>query len=322
MANRDELLERQRVLARFGQLVLDCDDLNVILKEACRLIAEALGTDLAKILEIERDRGTALVKAGVGWNADIIGRARILLDERSSEAFAIESGEPLITQDIAHEKRFDFPAFMRDHGVIALVNVSIMLPGKRPYGVLQVDAREPRPFDQDDIQFLRTYAMTLGPVIDRLGKLKQLEHAGTLHRLIVENARDYAIFLTDLDDRITDWLPGAAAVFGWSQQEAVGQPAAIIFTQEDREAGIPQLERERALSEGRAPNVRWHIRKDGSRVFIDGQTTALKDGSGRITGFMKIGQDVTDRRCSENAARVSAERLQLALRTARLGTWD
>lgn len=322
MASQDELLERQRVLARFGQLVLDCDDLDILLNEACRLIAEALDTDLAKILEIERDDGTALVRAGVGSNDDVIGRARIRLDERSSEAFAIESGEPLITRDIVHEERFDFPGFMRDHGVVALVNVPIMLPGKRPFGVLQVDAREPRAFDQDDIDFLRTYAMTLGPVIDRLGKLRQLEHAGTLHRLIVENARDYAIFLTDLDDRITDWLPGAEAVFGWSQHEAVGQLAEIIFTPEDREAGIPQLECEGALRDGRSPNVRWHIRKDGSRVFIDGQTTALKDARGRATGFMKIGQDVTDRRCSENAARVSAERLELALRTARLGTWD
>ncbi len=50
---------------------------------------------------------------------------------------------------------------------------------------------------------------------------------------MVENARDYGIFMTDPDDRITDWYAGAEAVYGWTAEEAVGQLAAIIFTPED-----------------------------------------------------------------------------------------
>src|SRR3712207_7247531 len=45
-----------------------------------------------------------------------------------------------------------------------------------------------------------------------------------------EGARDYAIFTTDREDRIVDWAPGAAAVFGWSAEEAVGRPGAMLFT--------------------------------------------------------------------------------------------
>ncbi|MEZ0172611.1 PAS domain S-box protein [Microvirga sp. TS319] len=59
-------------------------------------------------------------------------------------------------------------------------------------------------------------------------------------RLIVENAHDYAIFITDPQDRVTDWFPGAEAVFGWSAEEILGRSGELIFTPEDREAGEPE----------------------------------------------------------------------------------
>jgi PAS domain S-box-containing protein len=224
---------------------------------------------------------------------------RLPMAEHSSETFAIEAAEPVISQDISKEERFEVPTFMKEAGVVALANVPIFLPGRRAYGLLQVDAGEPRTFGPEDTQFLRTYATILGPVIDRLLQGRELRESQERFRLTVEAARDYAIFLSDPQDRITDWLPGAEAVFGWTAEEAVGQPSAIIFTPEDRARGQDQKETEMASAEGVAPNVRWHIRKDGLRVFIEGSTRALRDDDGRLTGFLKIGQDVTARRAAE-----------------------
>ncbi|HEY8613033.1 MAG TPA: PAS domain S-box protein [Roseomonas sp.] len=129
-------------------------------------------------------------------------------------------------------------------------------------------------------------------------------------RLIVEGARDYAIFTTDPEDRITEWLPGAADVFGWSAEEAVGQLAAITFTPEDREAGGPEWEAEVARKEGAAPNVRWHMRKDGSRVYIEGSMTALRGPHGELRGFLRIGQDVTRRYEIERRLRESRREMR------------
>ncbi|WP_037533434.1 histidine kinase dimerization/phosphoacceptor domain -containing protein [Sphingomonas sp. Ant20] len=174
------MIERQRVLARFGELALRSEDLHEILTEACRLVADALGADLAKIMEVEPEAQELFVRAGVGWNDGIVGVVRLPMQERSSETCAIEVGEPVITPDIAKEKRFVFPDFLIEHGVKAIVNVPIFTPGPGPaYGLLQVDNREPREFDEQDTEFLRTYASILGPVIDRLHKVHDLRAALT-----------------------------------------------------------------------------------------------------------------------------------------------
>jgi GAF domain-containing protein len=204
MTGHSEFVRRQRALADFGELALRCEDLQQVLDEGCRLVAGALGADLAKLLEIERGSDTALVRAGVGWRPGIVGQTRLSLRERSSEAYSIQKGEPVITPDIASEERFDFPAFMHDHGVVALVNVPVFLPGGVAFGLLEVDAKQPRQFGEEDVEFLRTYCGVLGPVIDRLHKVGELERNNERYRLIVENARDYAIILSDPEDHVTD----------------------------------------------------------------------------------------------------------------------
>lgn len=295
LADRDELIRRQRALAEFGELVLHGNDLQTILVEGCRQIADTLKTDFAKVLELEPDRRTALVLAGVGWPPGVVGKARVELSEQSSESFALSQRRPLITQDIEKETRFEFPKFMKDAGVVALVNVPIFLPGGEAFGLLQVDAREARTFDDDDIQFLRTYATILGPVIDRFRQVRDLEVSAERFRLVVESTRDYAILLTDPQDIITDWFPGAETVFGWKAHEIIGQPGSVLFTEEDQAAGVPQRETDGARRYGAAPNIRWHRRKDGSRVFIDGQFVSLRAPDGSVRGYMKIGRDMTER---------------------------
>lgn len=183
-------------------------------------------------------------------------------------------------------------------GCRALVNAPLVKDG-RLCAVLFVLHQAPRRWAAHELALIAEVAERCWAAVERARAETALRESEERLRLIVEGARDYAIFMTDATDRIETWLPGAVRIFGWTEAEAIGQPADLIFTPEDRAAGVPRREFEAARRDGRAPDVRWHLRKDGTRVFIEGAVTALHGPDGVLRGFLKIGQDVTARRASE-----------------------
>ncbi len=118
-------------------------------------------------------------------------------------------------------------------------------------------------------------------------------------RLIIDSATDYAILTTDLERQVTGWSAGAAAVFGYAEDEIVGRPIDLLFTPEDRDAGVPAWEAGTARREGAAPDVRWHQRRDGARVFLRGSMHPICDEMGRELGLLKIARDETGARRTE-----------------------
>ncbi|MBN8909930.1 MAG: GAF domain-containing protein, partial [Rhodospirillales bacterium] len=122
----DALLRQQSALARFGELALRADHLDDILTEACRLVSGALGTDLAKVMEVQPDGKSLLVRAGIGWNPGVVGVVTVTAARGTSEGHALQTGEPMISSDIDHDTQFEFPAFLIGHGVKAVANVAII----------------------------------------------------------------------------------------------------------------------------------------------------------------------------------------------------
>lgn len=117
--------------------------------------------------------------------------------------------------------------------------------------------------------------------------------AATLYRLQVKGIRDYAMFLTDLEGRILTWNRGVEELLGYAEQEFLGADARIIFTTEDRAARVPETEMQRARDEGQAANIRWHQRKDGSRLYTHGTLQALQTEQGELIGYAKVISDET-----------------------------
>jgi two-component system CheB/CheR fusion protein len=118
-------------------------------------------------------------------------------------------------------------------------------------------------------------------------------------RLTLESVTDYAYITLDTSGRIVDWQAGAELMFGYSRDEILGQPVAILFTPEDRAQGAPEAEIEQARTTGRAADERWHLRKDGTRFFMSGVMVPLHDG--KIIGYVKVARDLTERRQMEEA---------------------
>jgi PAS domain S-box-containing protein len=143
-----------------------------------------------------------------------------------------------------------------------------------------------------------------------------------LFRALVEQSRDHAIFLIDLEGRNLTWGVGVERLLGYARDEFVGCHTREIFTDEDQAAGVPERELAFAAAHGAASDERWLQRKDHTRFWASGMTYRLRDPDGGVTGFAKIFRDLTVERQFDEDLRSSAERYRLATRAADEALWD
>ena len=138
---------------------------------------------------------------------------------------------------------------------------------------------------------------------------------------LVQNIKDHAIFMMDLDGNITTWNAEAEKIIGYAEAEILGRNFSVIITEEDRRAGKSEEDLWRAREDGRAEAERWNVRKDGSRFWALGIVTPMHDAGGKHTGFSKILRDMTDRKRAGEAVRKAHDELERRVeeRTEELG---
>jgi two-component system CheB/CheR fusion protein len=124
----------------------------------------------------------------------------------------------------------------------------------------------------------------------------------------------YAVLCIDLDGVVVGVSGAATRVLGYQRNELLGQPIAILFNDHDLQHRLDRHEREVALSAGSSEDDRWHVRKDGSRVWMGGSLTAIRDSDGLCIGFVKVLRNRTDWRAQieslENRVAALREALQ------------
>ncbi|MGI4832150.1 MAG: CheR family methyltransferase [Janthinobacterium lividum] len=138
-------------------------------------------------------------------------------------------------------------------------------------------------------------------------------------RLLIESAKDYAIFSLDIQRRVVSWSSGAQLILGYAEAEIMGQLGDILFVPEDRENQAPEWETQTADQEGRAENERWHLRHDGSRFWGSGLTSPLHDEAGNTIGFVKIMRDLTEQKRIAETLQLSEQRLQRLVNVPSVG---
>ncbi|HVK40829.1 MAG TPA: PAS domain-containing protein [Candidatus Kapabacteria bacterium] len=169
--------------------------------------------------------------------------------------------------------------------------------------------RRALPYRTDDDR-IDGLVITFVDITERRSALVALAISENRYRMLVDSTADFAIFMTDVDGRITTWNTGAERITGFAEREAIGRPISIIFTAEDVATGEDVKELARARDNGRSLDERWHQRKDGTRFWGSGVVTAVHDVDGGVHGFAKVMRDQTERRRMESELKQLNETLE------------
>lgn len=129
------------------------------------------------------------------------------------------------------------------------------------------------------------------------------------YRRIIEAVTGHALFHTDPAGRIATWNAGAERLLGYTPDDAIGQPLALLYPPEDRASGQPEADLDQVRVKGTAEIERWHLRKDGTFLWTNSAVSTLSTAAG-ARGFVHLLRDNSEHKRSEEAllqARLSAE---------------
>jgi PAS domain S-box-containing protein len=113
---------------------------------------------------------------------------------------------------------------------------------------------------------------------------------------VVHQVEVYGLILVDLSGNIVSWNKGAHQLLGYEENDVLGRHFELFFTPEDRTRNVPREEMTTALATGYCYDDRWHLRKDLTRLYVNGGLCLLRGSGGDPFGFVKIIRDQTEKR--------------------------
>jgi diguanylate cyclase (GGDEF)-like protein/PAS domain S-box-containing protein len=141
-------------------------------------------------------------------------------------------------------------------------------------------------------------------------------------RRVIDTARD-AFVSIDQDGEVIDWNDQAVSLFGWSRDEAMGQPLhKLIIPEESRDAHVAGIARFLATGDGPIlgqPTELEAVRSNGTLVPVELSVWALAADSRTGWTFNALIRDISDRQHQQQALHDSEEELRLTQENAATG---
>jgi PAS domain S-box-containing protein len=326
--------ERLAFMLRASELLSDSLDYEATLRQVADLavpgIADWCSIELidaegnleqVAVAHVEPDKRKLAVQLRQRFPPDPnapTGSAQVL---RTGRTELVEYIDDTLIDELLPEAQEELRAILRELGLMSAMTVPL-IARDRVLGVITlVSAESGQRYGPDDVRFAEDLARRAALAIDTARRFGQqtraIARSEERFHMLVDNVRDYAIFMLDIDGNVITWNEGAKRIKGYEAWEIIGQHFSRFYTQDAVERRHPHRELEIAQAEGRYEEEGWRVRKDGSRFFANVIITALYDDTGELRGFGKVTRDITERKRSERElAQATAEVERQRLRRA------
>ena len=294
-----------RLLSHCTETLVRSQSEEELLDHICRIAVDDGGYRLAWVGFADDDEAkTMSVRASAGESAGYIEGLRVSWASDVAEGHGpagqtVRTGELVACRDITTDSAF---AFWRDRALASGMRSVLCFPlrdASRTFGVIALYAAEVSAAGADELTLLQELADDLAFGIVGLRAREE-------HRRFEQKVREQAalldqtseaIFVRDLDDRITYWNRGAERLYGWSSAEIVGRPAAETL----RRADPAENERARAAQEQVIATGEWvgevnTVSKAGRSLLVAARWSLLRDDRDEPRAVLTMHADITEKR--------------------------
>jgi two-component system, LuxR family, sensor kinase FixL len=287
-------VRQQEAVAEIGERALQDPTLSTLLDAVCDTVVRTLDVEFCKILELEPDGKTLLLRAGVGWKEGLVGHATVEAGLRSQAGYALVIDSPVIVEDLSSETHFTPPPLLVDHGVMS--GMSVIIPGReQPFGVLGAHTSRRRTFRNEDIHFLESVAHILSEAIERSRSELAIQSSHSWLRSLIATTQD-AVVSIDRRGCVVLFNESAERIFGYRAAEITGHKVNVLMAEpyaaehDDYIARYEKTGEPRAIGRIRTVTAR---RQDGTLFPIELSVTEIEvNADVRYAAFIR---DISDK---------------------------